>query len=279
MTVPARQGGWPVAIVLCGRVALERGASEWGQDMRRKLIVGNWKMNGSRAILDELDEIAAAATIARHVDVAICPPATLIAPAADAPRTLAIGAQDCHAAAAGAFTGCLSAALLWEAGARLTIVGHSERRRDQHETDSEVHAKAHAAMAAGLVAIICVGESEAQRTAGGAVAAVSAQIAASVPADADAATLVVAYEPIWAVGTGHAASCDDVAEMHAVIRNGLFRKLGTDAGKVRILYGGSVTAANAASLLAVDNVDGGLIGGASLKAATFVPIIAAAAAA
>jgi triosephosphate isomerase len=239
----------------------------------RKLVAGNWKMNGSLAALAELDGIAAAARANPSVDVAICPPFTLIAAAVARGDRLAIGSQDCHAAAKGAHTGCISAPMLVEAGAKLAIVGHSERRADQHETDAEVQAKARAAIAAGLIAIVCVGETEAQRDAGQAVAIVQQQLDGSIPADGTGDTLVVAYEPVWAIGTGRTPSTADVAEMHAAIRVRLRLLLGAEAAKVRILYGGSVKAENARELLSVPDVDGALVGGASLTAAQFVPII------
>ena len=247
--------------------------------MRRKLIVGNWKMNGSHAALAELDGIAAAAADMPGIDSGVCPPATLIAAAATRAPFLAIGAQDCHAAAKGAHTGCLSAAMLMEAGAQMAIVGHSERRADNHETDADVRAKAAAVMAAGMMAIVCVGETEAERDAGAAVAVVSAQIDGSVPTEgATAAALVVAYEPVWAIGTGRIPSIADVAEMHGAIRARLVQRLGAEGAGVRILYGGSMNGGNAADLLAVADVDGGLVGGASLTAEQFVPILVAAAA-
>lgn len=236
-------------------------------------------MNGNLAALAQLDAIAAAAGANRSVDVAICPPATLIAAAVAHQPSLMIGAQDCHAAASGAHTGCLSAAMLIEAGAKIAIVGHSERRSDQHEQDAEICAKAHAAIAAGLIAIVCVGESEAQRLSGEAIAVVNAQLDGSVPRDGRAESLVVAYEPVWAIGTGRTPTPGDVAEMHAAIRDRLTALLGSEAGGVRILYGGSVKASNAAELLSLANVDGALVGGASLTAADFVPIIEAGAAA
>ena len=245
--------------------------------MRRRLIAGNWKMNGSREALAELDGIAAAAEAAPQVDVAICPPFTLIERAAARAPSLPIGAQDCHAAPKGAHTGCISAGMLVEAGARLTIVGHSERRADQGETDAQVKAKAEAAIAAGLMAIVCVGETEAERDAGEAEAVVSTQLRGSVPV-AGGEALIVAYEPVWAIGTGRIPSMEDVRVMHQEIREVLSDLLGPErAETVRILYGGSMNAANAADLLAVANVDGGLVGGASLMAAAFVPIIEAAA--
>lgn len=235
----------------------------------RKLVIGNWKMNGSLAALAEIDIIAAAA-VARDIDVAICPPFTLIASAVG--RGIAMGAQDCHAAAKGAHTGCVSAAMLVEAGATLCIVGHSERRADNHETDAEVKVKAEAVIAAGMTAIVCVGETVEQRQAGDAIAVVESQLAGSLPPLAPNGSrdaFVVAYEPVWAIGTGLTPSTADVAEMHAAIR----AIVGPD---VRILYGGSVKPSNAVELLNVANVDGALVGGASLTAADFVPIITAA---
>jgi triosephosphate isomerase (TIM) len=242
----------------------------------RKLIAGNWKMNGGLASLSTVAAIAQTAQANDGVDVALCLPATLIAPATALVPALMIGAQDCHAQPSGAHTGCLSAPMLVEAGACLAIVGHSERRTDQHESSEGVCAKAAAAMAAGMVAIICVGESEAQRDAGEAVDVVRAQLTASVPAADQAALPVIAYEPIWAIGTGRIPSLDDVAEMHASIRETLISLLGEQGSRVRILYGGSVKASNAADLLALPNVDGALVGGASLTLADFEPIIAAA---
>jgi triosephosphate isomerase len=237
-------------------------------------------MNGSLAALKELVEIADAARKAGGVDVAICPPFTLIAPAVTrASGAVRIGAQDCHAKASGAHTGNVAAAMIKEAGARLAILGHSERRADQHETDEEVRAKAEAALEAGLDAIVCVGETEAQRAAGDHVAVVTRQLAASLPTTRGPSELIIAYEPIWAIGTGRTATPADVGEMHAAIRRALTQTLGDFAGSnVRILYGGSVKADNAAELFAVADVDGALVGGASLTAAQFVPIIEAAAA-
>jgi triosephosphate isomerase len=241
----------------------------------RKLVAGNWKMNGDKGSLVELDGIAAAAAANAGVDVAVCPPFTLVAPAAERASGLAIGAQDCHAAAKGAHTGCISAAMLREAGAKLVIVGHSERRADQHETDAEVRAKAQAAIAAGLIAIVCVGETEAERDAGSALTVVEGQLDGSIPPEGTGETLVVAYEPVWAIGTGRTPSVADVAEMHAAIRARLNSLLGANGATVRILYGGSVKPDNAAELMAVADVDGALVGGASLTAALFVPIIEA----
>lgn len=243
----------------------------------RKLVAGNWKMNGSAAALAELDAIAKAAAVNASVDVAICPPFTLIAPAVQRRPDLAIGAQDCHAAEKGAHTGCVSAGMIREAGGQLVIVGHSERRADQHENDAEVRAKATAAMAAGLTAIVCVGETEAERDAGAAVQVVARQLDGSVPREGKGDRLVIAYEPVWAIGTGRTPSLADVAEMHGAIRAKLGELLGEEGSRLRILYGGSVKPDNAAELLAVPDVDGALVGGASLTAAQFVPIIEGAA--
>ncbi len=248
--------------------------------VRRKLIAGNWKMNGSMASLKELLPIAEVARAAPGVDVAVCPPFTLIAPASSrGAGGIKVGAQDCHAAGSGAHTGNVSAAMIREAGGRLAIVGHSERRADQHETDEQISAKAGAALAAGLDAILCVGESEAEREAGNHVEVVTRQLAASYPHSAGTGELVIAYEPIWAIGTGRTATPADVAEIHAAIRHALVDRLaaGSAGAAIRILYGGSVKADNAAELFAVPHVDGALVGGASLTAAQFVPIITAAA--
>ena len=249
--------------------------------LRRKLVAGNWKMNGSLAALAELAKIAAAARAAPGVDVAICPPFTLIAAAVARSGGLAIGGQDCHAREKGAHTGCISAAMLKEAGARLVIAGHSERRAGQCESDETVRAKAEAAMGHGLQVIVCVGESEEERVAGRHLARVAAQLAGSIPEPAPGpagAELVVAYEPIWAIGTGRTAQPADVAEMHEAIRKSLLARFGDAGGRIRILYGGSVSAANAAALFAVPDVDGALVGGASLTGEQLVPIIEAAAA-
>ncbi|MGL4540924.1 MAG: triose-phosphate isomerase, partial [Polymorphobacter sp.] len=237
-----------------------------------KLIVGNWKMFGTGAALAEIAAIAAAALPA-HVEAAICPPFTLIERAARTAHgtTLAIGAQDVHAAAQGAHTGCIAAAMLIDAGATLVITGHSERRADNHETDAIVKAKAQAAQAAGLRCIVCVGETEAQRDAGQTLAVVAAQLDGSLPAAADA--LVVAYEPVWAIGTGRTPSPDDVAQVHGAIRAQLLAIYGAAGAATPILYGGSVKPDNAALLLALPDVDGALVGGASLTAASFLAII------
>jgi triosephosphate isomerase (TIM) len=242
----------------------------------RKLVAGNWKMFGSVAALAELDSVAQAAANAPGVDVAICPPFTLIAAAAARQPLLGIGAQDCHWAETGAHTGCVSAGMIKEAGATYVIVGHSERRADQHETSEQVRQKAEAARDAGLTAIVCVGESESERDRGDAVATVTRQVGESVPRLGNLDRLVIAYEPIWAIGTGRTPSVGDVAEMHAAIRQKLTEEFGEQAATLRILYGGSVKPGNAAELLHIENVDGALVGGASLKASDFNAIIAAA---
>ncbi|BCA57588.1 triose-phosphate isomerase [Sphingomonas sp. HMP6] len=242
---------------------------------RRKLVAGNWKMNGDRAALTELVAIAAAGA-STDVDVAIAVPATLIAPAGERVPGFAIGAEDVHPADKGAHTGCLSAAMLKEAGASFSIVGHSERRADCHETDAQVKAKAEALHRHGMRAILCVGETLAERDAGRAEAVVTAQIAGSLPEGAAAEWLSIAYEPVWAIGTGRTPTVEDVAAMHGAIRAKLRALIGDEADAVRILYGGSVTAENAADLLHAGDVDGALVGGASLTAAKFVPIIEAA---
>ena len=243
---------------------------------RRMLVAGNWKMNGLAADLAEVAAIAEAARGRSEADVALCLPATLIERAARAVPGFAVGGQDVHEAATGAHTGCVSAAMLTDAGASLTIVGHSERREAQGESDGQVRAKAEAALRAGLAVILCVGESEAVRDKGHAVATVAAQLDASLPA-ATHRMLAVAYEPIWAIGTGKVPSTDDIAEMHAALRARLVAAYGEAGHGVRILYGGSVKASNAVEIFAIEDVDGALVGGASLKAADFVPIVEAAA--
>jgi len=244
---------------------------------RRKLVAGNWKMHGTSADLAEVTAISIAAKSA-GADVALCLPATLLERAVRAAPGFAIGGQDVHQAGSGAHTGCVSAAMLLDAKARLTIVGHSERREAQRETDSDVKAKAEAALAAGLDVILCVGESDAVREAGQAVAKVSAQLDASLPASIPAAEgFSVAYEPIWAIGTGKIPSMADIGEMHAALRDRLKAAYGSAGEGVRILYGGSVKPANAAEIFGVADVDGALVGGASLKASDFIPIVEAAA--
>jgi len=245
---------------------------------RRKLAAGNWKMNGLAAAGTELDALIAA-TVGAAAEVLICPPATLIAGFAAKARgsAVAIGGQDCHAAPGGAHTGDLSAEMIADAGGTHVIVGHSERRADHGEGDPQVRAKAEAAWRAGLTAIVCVGETEAERDAGRALEIVGGQLAGSIPDDATPANLVVAYEPVWAIGTGRTPSPDDIAGMHDFMRARLVARFGSAIGEaVRLLYGGSVKPGNAGELFAVSNVDGGLVGGASLKAADFAAIVAAA---
>ena len=242
----------------------------------RKLAAGNWKMNGTAAALAEVQALIAAHP-APTCEMLLCPPATLIAQAAAAAggAALAIGGQDCHPKASGAHTGDISAAMLKDAGAAYVILGHSERRADHGETDALVHAKAEAAVAAGLVPVVCVGETEAQRDAGDTLAVIGAQLDSSVPAGSTAATLVVAYEPVWAIGTGRTPTLEQIAEVHAFLRDRLTARIGVQAAGVRLLYGGSVKPSNAGEIFAVPHVDGALVGGASLKAADFGAIVAA----
>jgi triosephosphate isomerase len=246
--------------------------------MPRKLAAGNWKMNGSLAALSELDALADSAK-ADGPEVLICPPAPLLAAAASKARGIAIGAQDCHAKASGAHTGDTSAAMIADSGATYTLTGHSERRQDHAESDAYVCAKSQAAWDAGLTAVICIGESEADREAGKTLDIVGAQLAGSVPDGATGANTVIAYEPIWAIGTGKVPMLDQIIEVHDFIRTTLSKRFGADtAGAIRLLYGGSVKPANAAEIFTAQNVDGALVGGASLKASDFAPIIAALAA-
>ncbi|WP_428682177.1 triose-phosphate isomerase [Sphingopyxis sp.] len=244
---------------------------------RRKYVVGNWKMNGLVAALGEAQAIFAAAGTHPSVDVALCPPFTLIGAMVTAAPGAAVGGQDCHAAASGAFTGSVAASMLVDTGASLVIVGHSERREGFGETDADVKAKAEAALAAGLSVILCVGEPREVRESGGAIDYVLAQIAGSLPESFDPARLAIAYEPIWAIGTGLVPTVVDVADMHGAIRTKLREQSGA-AATIRILYGGSVNGENAAELLDAGDVDGALVGGASLTAGKFVPIVEAAAA-
>ena len=237
-----------------------------------KLVAGNWKMNGVAADMAEARTIAAG--VGEGVDVALCLPATLIERAARALPGLAIGGQDVHAAGNGAHTGDIGAAMLVDAGASLTIVGHSERRAAHNETNADVKAKAEAAVSAGLDVILCIGESLEVREAGDAIATVSAQLADSLPDTT--ARLTVAYEPIWAIGTGKVPSVDDIAAMHEALRARLVLSFGDAGAAVRILYGGSVKASNAGEIFAIRDVDGALVGGASLTAADFLPIVDAA---
>jgi triosephosphate isomerase (TIM) len=244
--------------------------------MRRKLVAGNWKMNGTRADLAEVQALTTAFP-GPTVDLLICPPATLIAQMAAATQghPLAVGGQDCHANPKGAHTGDISAPELADAGASHVILGHSERRTDHAETDAQVRAKAQAAHSAGLIAMVCIGETLEQREAGETLAVVGTQLAGSLPDSATGANTVIAYEPVWAIGTGLVPTLPQIAEVHAFIRADLAIRFGADGATFRILYGGSVKPSNAAEIFGVPDVDGALVGGASLKAADFGPIIAA----
>lgn len=240
----------------------------------RKLAAGNWKMNGSMAALAEISQLQE-----MHpnpgVDILLCPPAPLITQAkAAAGAQIAIGAQDCHANASGAHTGDIAAQMLVEVGASAIITGHSERRTNHGETDAMVAAKTSAAQAAGAMAILCLGETLAERQAGQTLEVVARQLAGSLPAASTANNTVIAYEPVWAIGTGRVATVDQIADVHAALRSQL-QDLMTDGADLRILYGGSVKAENAPEIFAIPNVDGALVGGASLTAAQFSPIVAA----
>ena len=242
----------------------------------RPYIVGNWKMNGTRATLSEARAIDRGA--ARHpgVEVGIAPPATLLSLMADAVETISLGGQDCHQASTGAFTGDISAAMLADVGAKFVVVGHSERRAGHKETDAMVRTKAEAVMASGLGVIVCVGETAAQRDGGSAEAVVSKQLNGSLPIEAGTpGQITVAYEPVWAIGSGKVPSPDEVSTMHRTIRAKLDERYGAANAGVRILYGGSVNAGNAAELLHCDEVGGALVGGASLTADSFLAIVAA----
>ena len=244
------------------------------------LIAGNWKMNGLRASLFEVEKLASHLTAGEppRCAVAICPPATLIAAMnrIAAPAGILVGAQDCHPAASGAHTGDLSATMLADAGAQLVIVGHSERRADHGETDDLVRQKAIAVLASGLTPIICVGETRAERETGRANAVVSGQLAASVPDQAADDEIVVAYEPVWAIGTGLTPTSFDIEEMHKSLRDQLVSRFGPRGETIRLLYGGSLKPANAREILTIVNVNGGLVGGASLLADDLFAIISAA---
>lgn len=242
----------------------------------QKLAAGNWKMNGSRAALAEV-----AALLSSHpapaCEMLLCPPATLIATMSQAVQgsKLMVGGQDCHAKASGAHTGDISAPMLAEAGATHVILGHSERRTDHGETDAQVRAKAEAALAAGLIAIVCIGETESERNAGKTLAVIGRQLDGSIPEGATAETLVIAYEPVWAIGTGRTPTLAEIAEVHAFLRARLQGLIGAESAGVRLLYGGSVKPSNADDIFAVPHVDGALVGGASLKASDFGAIVSA----
>lgn len=238
--------------------------------MPTKLLAGNWKMNGRKAALPQLAEIAAAAALTPGVTTVLCPPVTLLA--ATSALGLATGGQDCHPHPKGAHTGDISAEMLADAGAGFVILGHSERRSDHGETDALVAAKAEAAWRAGLVAIICIGETAGQNRAGETLAILARQLEASLPEGCTPANTVIAYEPVWAIGTGRTPTEDQIATTHAAIRAHLSRRLPNGAA-IPLLYGGSVNAGNAARIFALPDVDGGLVGGASLRAADFLPIL------
>lgn len=242
----------------------------------RPLVAGNWKMNGLRESLNEAAAIckAVAAGGAGKAEIVVCPPATLLmAVTAICEGTkVGVGGQDCHAEASGAFTGDISAEMLKDAGATFVILGHSERRAGHHETNEQVRAKAKAALRAGLMAIICIGETRAERDAGGALAIVGKQLVSSIPDNSPPGRIVIAYEPVWAIGTGFTPTPQDIAEMHGFIRERMNQHLPDQGANLRILYGGSVNPANAAELLSVEDVDGALVGGASLSCAEFMAI-------
>ena len=245
-------------------------------DAIRPLIAGNWKMNGLKSSMAEFAAmLAGAPAVAGKADLLVCPPATLVASLADRARgakNLAVGAQDCHPNASGAHTGDLSAEMLADAGARAIIVGHSERRADHGESDALVRQKAEAAWRAGLTAIVCIGETRAQRDAGQTLDVCGGQLKGSLPEGAAPANLVVAYEPVWAIGTGLTPTAGDVEQVHRFIRGFLTDRFKGEGANIRILYGGSVKPSNAAELMAVANVNGALVGGASLKAEDFLGI-------
>lgn len=247
--------------------------------MRRKLAAGNWKMNGNAALMEELR------TLAKGQDdsapqIIICPPATLLTTACEITKgsDVEIGGQDCHANENGAHTGDIAAPMIAETGATAVIIGHSERRADHSETNEQVRAKVEAARAAGLLAILCIGESEAERLSPDTLDIIATQLDASLPDSATADTVVIAYEPIWAIGTGRVPTLEQIVETHDMIRDRLVARFGTEGQNMRVLYGGSVKPGNAAEIFTAENVDGALVGGASLTAADFQPIIDALAA-
>lgn len=244
--------------------------------MRRKIAAGNWKMNGLKAALIEVDILKSACT--GDCDVILCPPATLVGAMAKAAEgtNIIVGGQDCHWNETGAHTGDISAEMLVDAGAGAVILGHSERRADHGETDDMVNRKTEAAWRAGLLAIVCVGETEAERDAGTTLDIIGGQLDGSTPDTANAANTVIAYEPVWAIGTGRTPTLEEIAEVHDFLRTKLETRFGEDGKGFRILYGGSVKPTNATGIFAVSNVDGGLVGGASLKAADFSGIVKAA---
>ena len=243
--------------------------------MRRKLAAGNWKMNGVKASLAEVSALIAAHPNPKS-EVLLCPPATLVAAMAEvAGGKIAVGGQDCHMKASGAHTGDIAAAMLRDCGASHVILGHSERRADHGETNAIVRAKAEAARTEGLVTVICVGETEAQRDAEETLEVVGKQLFDSTPEGATGANTVIAYEPVWAIGTGRTPTLAQIAEVHDFLRSELVARFGAEGAAVRLLYGGSVKPSNATEIFATSNVDGALVGGASLKAADFGAILAA----
>ncbi|MEL7097894.1 MAG: triose-phosphate isomerase [Pseudomonadota bacterium] len=241
--------------------------------MKRKLAAGNWKMNGTAAALEMVRDLPET----HSTDVVICPPAPLLYRGVEAAKGtgIGIGAQDCHSEAKGAYTGDISAPMIADAGARFVIVGHSERREGHAERDRDVRSKAEAAFAANLTAILCLGESAEERAADNTLDIIAGQLSGSIPDASTAQNLVIAYEPIWAIGTGAVASPAQIDEVHDFIRARLIRRFGDTGAGMRLLYGGSVKPGNAADIFASDNVDGALVGGASLSAKDFAPIIAA----
>jgi triosephosphate isomerase (TIM) len=243
-------------------------------DHIRPLIAGNWKMNGLKASWSEFEAmLAGSSEVSAKADLLVCPPATLLAAfAAKATKAVAVGAQDCHTKASGAHTGDISAEMLADAGASAIIVGHSERRAEHGETDAIVHQKTEAVWRAGLTAIVCIGETQGQRDAGQTLDICGGQLERSLPAASKADNLVVAYEPVWAIGTGLTPTVQDVEQVHKFIRDLLVQRFKDEGARMRILYGGSVKPSNAAELMAVANVNGALVGGASLKAADFLAI-------
>jgi triosephosphate isomerase len=247
-------------------------------DAIRPLITGNWKMNGLKASLGEFEAmLKGAASVVAKADLLVCPPATLVAAFAErakGAKAFAIGAQDCHPKASGAHTGDISAEMLADAGAGAIIVGHSERRADHGESDALVRAKAEAVWRAGLIAIVCIGETREQRDAGKTLDVCGTQLKGSLPDGSTTGSLVVAYEPVWAIGTGLTPTPRDVEQVHRFIRDFLVSRFKGEGAKIRILYGGSVKPSNAAELMAIANVNGALVGGASLKASDFLAIAA-----
>ena len=245
----------------------------------KPLVAGNWKMNGLKASLQELTAMGAGydSALQGKIDMMICPPATLVLTAAHVAlgTGIAIGGEDCHANPSGAHTGDISAEMLKDAGATAVIVGHSERRTDHGESNATVKAKAEAGLRAGLLTIVCIGETEAERKSGKTLAVIKDQLDGSMPEDAKASEVVVAYEPVWAIGTGLVPSSDDVKEAHAFMRENLTARFGDEGAKMRLLYGGSVKPSNAVELMGIANVDGALVGGASLKADDFLGICTA----